>query len=172
MGIAGVVHPLRVHQLARCVMRGWMTLAPDSYHSERSADCPEMCSLRNFDMRKPLIALFSHDTQFICDLPARGKDWFRFAVCEAIDEVEEFFSLNRAAALVADFRRVTVGQRAETSWFRGIRRRFSDMQVVVVASRQSVPLLADRLDDIALLCCDEGRDPTTELLKRLTDRAN
>lgn len=121
-------------------------------------------------MKKPLIAVFSRDTRMICDLPARGKSWFRFAVCEAIDEVEEFFSLNRAAALVADFRAEACCEGPEASWLNSIRQRFEELRIVVVASTDVLQAV-DRADNVALLCCNDGRNPTAELLSRLNETA-
>lgn len=83
-------------------------------------------------MSKPLIALLSRDTRLICELPARGKGRFRFAVCEAIEEAEEFFARNRAAAFVADFRETFTAEAAESRWLEGLRRRFADMAIVLL----------------------------------------
>ncbi|MBT4863588.1 MAG: hypothetical protein HON53_00520 [Planctomycetaceae bacterium] len=117
-------------------------------------------------MRKPLVALFSCDTRMICELPAEGKGSFRFAVCEGIDEVEEFFDFNRAAAFIADFREAAFGQHEEAFWLGSMSRRFDDMKIVVVTSAE-MPASLRRRENIAQIRCDDDRTPTTELLARL-----
>ena len=102
----------------------------------------------------------------ICELPAEGKGSFRFAICEAIDEVEEFFDGNRAAAFIADFRDAAFGQREEAFWLGSMSRRFDDMKIVVVTSGEMPPSLRRR-DNIAQIRCDDNRLPTSELLARL-----
>jgi hypothetical protein len=117
-------------------------------------------------MRKPLVALFSRDTRMICELPAEGKGRFRFAVCEAINEVEEFFASNRAAAFIADFRKAAFVQREETFWLGSMSRRFDDMKIVVVTSGE-IPASLQRRHNIAQVRCRDDRTPTSELLARL-----
>jgi hypothetical protein len=117
-------------------------------------------------MRKPLVALFSCDTRIICELPAEGKGSFRFAVCEAIDEVEEFFDGNRAAAFVVDFREAAFVQREDAFWLGSMSRRFDDMEIVIVTSDE-IPASLQLRDNITQIRCRDDRTPTSELLARL-----
>jgi hypothetical protein len=102
----------------------------------------------------------------ICELPAEGKGSFRFAVCEAIDEVEEFFDCNRAAAFIADFREAAFGQREEAFRLGNMSRRFNDMKIVVVTSGD-MPASLHRRENITQVRCADDRTPTRELLARL-----
>jgi hypothetical protein len=102
----------------------------------------------------------------ICQLPAAGKGRFRFAICEAIDEVEEFFACNRAAAFIADFRNAAFGQGPEAIWFSNVNRQFSEMDIVVVTAAD-MPSPVTQRDNIAQVYCNDDRIPTTELLARL-----
>ena len=83
-------------------------------------------------MSKPLIVLLSEDSLLICELPARLKCRFTFAVCESSEEVGEFFTDNSAAAFVADFCTISNGGHSQDRLLGDLQCRFPEMPLLML----------------------------------------
>jgi DNA-binding NtrC family response regulator len=109
-------------------------------------------------MTKPLIAILSQSPRFTSELHAMLEDSFRFAVCESIGEVRDFFQSNQPWGFVADFEQGFGSGSPDVQLIDDLLQLRSELRIVAVMSADCPEPLARLVarNEITHVCSSEN----------------